>query len=231
MKRLRTPPGDDATAKANPPAYGQTERTTSGSAAFNWNRRLVAIGASAGGVEALNAVISQFPANCPATAIVQHIPASFLAGFVERMNKISEAHVQEAYDGAPLEAGSVYVAPADRHLEVRGGLRGYHCHLSDSAPVNGFRPSVDVLFASLGAAAGAHALGVIVSGMGRDGVAGLKAMREAGAKTLGQDERSSIVYGMPRAAFEMGAVERQVPLKLLANEILTICNICRTEMR
>ena len=125
--------------------------------------------------------------------------------------------------------GTIYIAPGACHLELRAGAKGYYCRLIDKEPVNGFRPSVDVLFQSVAEVAGAHAVGVIMSGMGRDGVKGLKAMREAGASTLGQDAASSAVYGMPKAAFEIGAVERQVPLGRLAIEILKLTNSQTTE--
>ena len=203
----------------------------SNGAHFNWDGRIVAIGASTGGVEALAAVISQFPANCPATLIVQHIPANFIKRFAERLNRMSAAEVEEASDGALLGPGTIYIAPGNRHLELRAFASGYRCRLADREPVNGFKPSVDVLFHSVASVVGAHAIGVIMSGMGRDGVNGLKAMREAGARTLGQDAASSAVYGMPKAAFEVGAVERQLPLGRLAKEILNLSNCHITEAR
>jgi len=196
---------------------------------FTWDGRIVAIGASTGGVEALSEMISRFPANGPAVLVVQHIPAPYIKRFTERLNRISAARVEEAFDGAPLGPGTIYIAPGACHLELRTGARGYHCRLIDKEPVNGFKPSVDVLFQSVADVARGHAIGVIMSGMGRDGVKGLKAMREAGASTLGQDAASSAVYGMPKAAFEVGAVERQVPLGRLAMEILKLTNAQATE--
>jgi two-component system chemotaxis response regulator CheB len=176
-------------------------------------------------------VISQFPANGPAALVVQHIPAAYIRRFAERLNRISAARVEEAFDGAPLGPGTIYIAPGACHLELRTGAKGYYCRLIDKEPVNGFRPSVDVLFQSVADVAGARAIGVIMSGMGRDGVKGLKAMREAGACTLGQDAASSAVYGMAKAALEMGAIERQVPLGRLAMEILKLTNSQTTEAR
>src|SRR5438477_798300 len=137
---------------------------------FTWDGRIVAIGASTGGVEALTEMISQFPANGPAALVVQHIPAPYIKRFAERLNRISAARVEEAVHGAPLGPGVIYVAPGTHHLELRAGANGYHCRLIDKEPVNGFRPSIDVLFHSVANAAGAHAVGVIMSGMGRDGV-------------------------------------------------------------
>ena len=198
---------------------------------FTWNGTLAAIGASAGGVEALMIVVKGFPAACPATLIVQHIPAGFVSGFAKHLNEACPARVCEAYDAAPLAPGIVYIAPADRHLEVFDGPSGWSCLLRDSEPVNGFRPSVDVLFNSVARAAGSRAVGVIMTGMGRDGAEGLMKMREVGAVTLGQDRRTSTVYGMPKVAFESGAVERQVSLRGIAPAILDICNARLTENR
>ena len=190
---------------------------------FRPNGALVAIGSSTGGVEALLQVLSIFPDNCPPTVITQHMPATFTKSFARRLDSACAAHVEEASDGAPLEVGRIYLAPGgDRHLAVEraGGLR---CRLLEGPPVNGHSPSVDVLFGSVATTMGAKALGVILTGMGRDGARGLLAMREAGARSLGQDEASSVVYGMPRAAFELGAVERQASLSRLGGLILDAC--------
>jgi len=176
---------------------------------------VLAIGSSTGGVEALSA----FPADCPATVVTQHMPASFTRSFAARLNKVSAATVSEAEDGAPLKPGHVYIAPGgEAHLAVSGG----RCRLVAADPVNGHRPSVDVLFGSV-AQLGRPMTGVILTGMGKDGARGLLAMRQAGARTLGQDEASCVVYGMPRAAFELGAVERQLPLSRMAPAILESC--------
>jgi two-component system chemotaxis response regulator CheB len=182
--------------------------------------RLIAIGSSTGGVEALITVLSRFPANCPPTVITQHMPATFTKSFSERLDRMCAPKVAEAYDGAPLEPGRVYIAPGgESHLEVTGSgpLR---CRLSTGPAVNGHRPSVDVLFQSVAKVAGPRAVGAILTGMGRDGAEGLLAMRKAGGHTFGQDESSCVVYGMPKAAFEIGAVERQAPLDKIANELL-----------
>ncbi|WP_313472284.1 chemotaxis response regulator protein-glutamate methylesterase [Brevundimonas sp.] len=180
---------------------------------------ILAIGASTGGVEALLNILTAFPANCPATVVTQHMPATFTKSFAARLDKASGATVTEAVDGAPLMPGHVYIAPGgERHLEVSGG----RCRLVAGDTVNGHRPSVDVLFHSV-ARLGRPMTGVILTGMGKDGAKGLLAMRQAGARTLGQDEASSVVYGMPRAAFELGAVERQLSLPRLAPAILDLC--------
>ena len=188
---------------------------------------VVAIGSSTGGVEALLTVISNFPANCPPTVITQHMPATFTKSFAARLDRATKARVQEAYDNAPLEPGHVYLAPGgERHLEVvrAGGLR---CRLREGEPVSGHRPSVDVLFHSVAQAAGPRAAGAILTGMGRDGAQGLKAMRDAGARTVGQDEASCVVYGMPRSAFEIGAVERQAPIEAIGPTLLTLAQKSR----
>jgi two-component system, chemotaxis family, protein-glutamate methylesterase/glutaminase len=182
--------------------------------------RVIAIGSSTGGVEALITVLSRFPANCPPTVITQHMPATFTRSFSLRLDRICAPTIAEAHDGAVLEPGRVYIAPGgEHHLEI-SGAGTLRCRLTSAGPVNGHRPSVDVLFHSVARAAGAHAVGAILTGMGRDGAEGLLAMRKAGARTFGQDEASSVVYGMPKAAFEIGAVERQAPLDRLAAELL-----------
>jgi len=182
---------------------------------------ILAIGASTGGVEALLTIISAFPANCPATVVTQHMPATFTASFAARLNKASAATVTEAVDGAPMMPGHVYIAPGGlTHLEVAGTTP--RCRLSEGDTVSGHRPSVDMLFRSV-ARLRRPMTGVILTGMGRDGAQGLLEMREAGAHTLGQDEASSVVYGMPRVAHEVGAVERQLPLARISSAILDLC--------
>ncbi|WP_297512166.1 chemotaxis response regulator protein-glutamate methylesterase [uncultured Caulobacter sp.] len=188
---------------------------------------VVAIGSSTGGVEALLSILQLFPDTCPPTVITQHMPATFTASFAARLDRASGAKVQEATDGALLEAGKVYVAPGGAtHLEVvrSAGLR---CRLVQGDPVSGHRPSVDVLLKSVANAVGDKAIGVILTGMGRDGAQGLLALRKAGARTLGQDEASCVVYGMPRAAFEIGAVEKQVSLSSMGQSILDLASARR----
>lgn len=182
---------------------------------------VLAIGASTGGVEALLTILQGFPADCPATVITQHMPATFTKSFAARLDKVCAPTVAEAEDGAPVKPGHVYIAPGgEAHLEVSGAAP--RCRLVRSETVNGHRPSVDVLFHSV-ARLGRPMTGVILTGMGKDGAQGLLAMRAAGARTLGQDENSSVVYGMPRAAHEIDAVERQLPLHRLRPAILDLC--------
>jgi two-component system, chemotaxis family, protein-glutamate methylesterase/glutaminase len=181
-------------------------------AAYKPDGRIVAIGASTGGVEGLIAVIAGYPENCPPTLITVHMPSPFTRSFARRLDGLTGAKIAEAEDGAPIEVGRVYLAPGTlTHLEAAGGAHP-RCRLSNHEQVNGHRPSVDVLFQSTAKAFGPRAVGVILTGMGRDGASGLLAMRRAGASTLGQNEASSVVYGMPKVAFEIGAVERQLAL-------------------
>jgi len=189
---------------------------------FRVGRKIVAIGSSTGGVEALIAVLQKFPANCPPTVITQHMPPSFTRSFAERLNRLCAPVVQEASDGARLEIGKIYLAPGgERHLQV-ASASAPHCRLVEGGPVNGHRPSVDALFDSVAELAGRNAVGVILTGMGRDGAAGLLKMRHAGARTIGQNEKTCVVYGMPRVAFELGAVEQQFPLNAIGEEILKL---------
>jgi two-component system chemotaxis response regulator CheB len=188
------------------------------------NGKIVAIGSSTGGVEALMTLVERLPANCPPIVITQHMPGTFTKSFAERMNRASAAQVSEAKDGDPLVPGHVYLAPGGlTHLEIEGADRP-RCRVTAGDLVNGHRPSVDVLFNSVAKVAKARAVGVILTGMGQDGARGLLTLRGAGAKTLGQDEASCVVYGMPKAAFELGAVERQLPLEKIAAAILNHTN-------
>ena len=183
--------------------------------------RLVAIGASTGGVEALIAILKQYPRNCPPTVITLHMPSPFTSSFAQRLDRLCAPKVSEAVEGAPILPGHVYLAPGGAaHLEVTGGSR-LRCRLRMGDLVGGHRPSVDVLFNSVAKTCGAGAMGVILTGMGRDGAAGLLAMRNAGAQTLGQNESTCVVYGMPKVAFELGAVEKQVPLNKIGTEIVS----------
>lgn len=189
---------------------------------YRGGRKIVAIGSSTGGVEALITVLQKFPANCPPTVITQHMPATFTKSFAERLNRLCAPAVEEATDGARLQTGKIYLAPGgERHLQVVNHSAPT-CRLLDKDPVNGHRPSVDVLFDSVAELAGRNAVGVILTGMGRDGAAGLLKMRHAGARTIGQNEKSCVVYGMPRVAYELGAVEQQFPLNAIGEEILKL---------
>jgi two-component system chemotaxis response regulator CheB len=191
--------------------------------AFSPDGRIVAIGSSTGGVEALIAILSQFPPNCPPTVISQHMPETFTKSFADRLNRLCAPAVSEAADGELILPGHIYLAPGHSHLEI-SGLQNPRCRLSSAERVNGHRPSVDVMFASVLKTSGAKSVGVILTGMGRDGAAGLLALRQAGAETLGQNEASCVVYGMPKVAQEIGAVKQQLPLEKIAARLLQMTN-------
>ncbi|MGH8188639.1 MAG: protein-glutamate methylesterase/protein-glutamine glutaminase [Steroidobacteraceae bacterium] len=182
--------------------------------------RIVAVGASTGGTEAIRELLEALPADAPAVVIAQHIPAAFSKPFAERMNRCSPMSVCEAQDGQYILPGHAYVAPGDRHLLVeRDGAR-YRCRLSDGPPVNRHRPSVDVMFRSVAQNVGPNAVGIILTGMGEDGARGLKEMMEAGAHTIAQDEASSVVWGMPGTAVRLGAARQVLALQRIPPELL-----------
>lgn len=191
-------------------------------AAYKPGNKVLTIGSSTGGVEALLTMLANFPENCPPTLITQHMPGTFTPSFAARLDRAIAPSVVEAFDGAPLKPGQIYLAPGGKaHLTIAGSSQ-LHCKLVDSDPVNGHRPSVDVLFRSA-ARLGARAVGVILTGMGRDGAAGLLEIRNASGRTIGQDENSCVVFGMPRVAAEMGAVEKQLPLEKIGTLALQHC--------
>ena len=186
---------------------------------FKTTDQLIALGASTGGTEAIRQVLAAMPADSPAMVITQHIPEAFSRSFAERMNSCSQLTVSEACDGDQILPGHVYIAPGDRHLMViRDGAR-FRCALSDGPPVNRHRPSVDVMFRSVAQNIGPNALGVILTGMGDDGARGLLEMKQAGAKTIVQDEKSSVVWGMPGEAVKLGCVDAVVPLLGIAKKV------------
>ena len=185
--------------------------------------RLIAIGASTGGTEAIKDVLMGMPADAPAIVIAQHIPAAFSGPFAARMDRTCAMRVCEATDGQQIVPGHVYIAPGDWHLRVvRDGAR-YVCRLDQTAPVNRHRPSCDVLLRSVAENAGVNAVGTILTGMGDDGARGLLAMREAGCRTVIQDEATSVVWGMPGAAHKLGAAEQVLPLGRIADALLDYC--------
>jgi two-component system chemotaxis response regulator CheB len=192
-------------------------------ATYSSTEKLIAVGASTGGVEALQALLVAFPANAPAILITQHMPAAFTENFARRLDQLCAVSVSQAEDGVRVLPGHVYVAPGGRHLELARSGANYICRVHDGAPMSGHRPSVDVLFQSVAQMAGADSVGVILTGMGRDGAQGLLAMRRAGASTIGQDEATCVVYGMPKAALDCGAVEIELPLGRIPEQILHRC--------
>lgn len=184
--------------------------------------KVIAIGASTGGTEAIKKVINDLPPNTPGIVIVQHMPAGFTKTFADRLNDTALMQVKEAENGDRVVQGRILIAPGDFHMKVvrRGGY--YLVELNSEEKVSGHRPSVDVLFDSVATHVGRNAYGVILTGMGSDGAKGLRAMRDAGARTLGQDEASCVVYGMPKVAFDLGGVEKQVHLDRMATELMNL---------
>ena len=201
------PAAAGAGASNIPPRYSADAilPKTSAPKQFRTTDRIIAIGASTGGTEAIRNVLIELPADTPGIVIAQHIPKAFSTPFAKRMNACCQMTVYEAEDGQQVLPGHVYIAPGDRHLLlVRDGAR-YVCKLDDGPPVNRHKPSVDVLFRSVAQQAGRNAIGVILTGMGKDGAEGLKEMRDAGSPTIAQDEATCVVYGMPREAVALGA--------------------------
>ncbi|MCE8034493.1 MAG: chemotaxis response regulator protein-glutamate methylesterase [Halomonas sp.] len=185
------------------------------------SEKLIIIGASTGGTEAIRSVLEPLPANSPAILITQHMPGGFTRSFAERLNRLCNITVKEASDGERVLPGHAYIAPGDAHLKLARSGANYVAKLDDGPPVNRHRPSVDVLFHSAATQAGRNAIGVILTGMGKDGAAGLLEMRQAGSSTLAQDEASCVVFGMPREAIALGgAVEvaslDDIPERLMA---------------
>ena len=183
-------------------------------------QKLIAIGSSTGGVEALKEFLVQFPRNTPGIIIVQHMPSNFTAHFANRLNSICELDVREAKNGDTVSQGLVLIAPGDLHMVLRRSGHRYFVQLGSGEKVSGHRPSVDVMFNSVSKYAGANAIGVILTGMGADGAKGLLNMRSNGAMTFGQDKQSSTIYGMPKVAYEKGAVIEQGSLSDLPSKIL-----------
>jgi two-component system chemotaxis response regulator CheB len=209
------------------PQQRQAFRPSSGSPLSPSDRRLVLIGSSTGGVEALRYILPALPADLPPIAVVQHIPAYFSKAVADRINSLSGLEVREAADNDPLLPGVCLIAPGDFHMMiVKEG--GYRVRLIQTPPVHHCRPAVDVLFRSAAAAAGPHALGVILTGMGSDGARGLQAIKQAGGRCLAQDEASSVIYGMPRAAVALGVVDRSVSLQSMPQAIVDNLNQLRS---
>ncbi len=184
--------------------------------------RVIFVGASTGGTEALKSFLLGIPADCPPILVVQHMPETFTASFAARLNKLCRPHVIESKGGENLSPGMVYIAPGHSHMKVRRTGTGMATELLSTPPVNRHRPSVDVLFDSAATVVGRNAIGVILTGMGKDGANGLLHMRQAGARTFGQNEASCVVYGMPREAALIGAVEEVLALEEIPGRILAL---------
>lgn len=185
---------------------------------------LIAIGASTGGVEAVHSILQSLGGNLPPMVVSQHILKTFGGPFAERLDRVSQLNVAVARDGAPLKRGHVYVAPGDRHLSVRKSSLGLTARVLDKEKVNGHRPSVDVMFDSVSRSVGASAAGVLLTGMGNDGAEGLLRMKKQGAITVAQDEASSVVWGMPKAAVALGAASHVLALSKVASFLTRIAS-------
>ena len=210
---MKLPNRSAEAASSPPPVRTALTRTT---------LKIVAIGASTGGTEALKEVLVRYPANAPATVVVQHMPEQFTRAFAERLNGLCAVEVREAQSGDTLRAGLVLIAPGNKHMVLERSGAVYAVLVKDGPRVHHQRPAVDVLFRSVARHAGRNAIGVILTGMGADGADGLLEMRQAGAHTIAQDEATCVVYGMPKEAVQAGAVERVAPIKAVTDEILAV---------
>ncbi|HHY12154.1 MAG TPA: chemotaxis response regulator protein-glutamate methylesterase [Firmicutes bacterium] len=190
-------------------------------------RQIVAIGASTGGTEAIKAILSRYPTNCPGTLIAQHMPATFTRSFANRLDDICLASVKEAESDDEVQPGRVLLAPGNLHMVLRRDGARYYVKIKDGPYVNYQKPSVDVLFRSVARYAGKNAVGVILTGMGSDGARGLKAMRDAGANTIAQDEESCVVFGMPKAAINIRAAGFVLPLPDIPEKVVSLINKSR----
>lgn len=201
-----------------------SQRVALSSAMIKTTDTIIAIGASTGGTEALKELLEVLPPNAPPIIITQHMPERFTKTYADRLNQLCRISVKEAEDGDAVIAGHALVAPGNYHMTlVRSGAR-YSVRLSQDAPVNRHRPSVDVMFDSVARYAGGNSVGVILTGMGGDGARGMLAMKEAGAYTIAQDEATCIVYGMPKEAVKLGGVDKILPLQMIARAVLSGAN-------
>lgn len=212
-----------ATAKILHMKPGASTQKITGSSSIDDNR-IIAIGASTGGTEVINNVLEQLPPSVPGIVVVQHIPPKFSRMFAERLNDTIALEVREASTGDYLQKGHVLVAPGDQHMRIKRIGDKYKVECFKGEKVNGHCPSVDVLFESVAKEAGSRAIGIILTGMGYDGAKGLLSMRKKGARTIGQDEESSVVYGMPKVAYNIGAVEKQAALHQIPRIIYSMLN-------
>jgi len=196
-----------------------------GSAMLRTTHKILAIGASTGGTEAIRRIVPSLPVNTPATVICQHMPANFTTSFAQRLNELSQMEVREAKNGDLLAPGVALLAPGNFHMLLRRSGARYFVEVKTGPPVHHQRPAVDVLFHSVARAAGRNAVGVILTGMGRDGADGMLAMHEAGAVTIAQDERTCVVFGMPKEAIAAGGVDKVLPIQKIAGEIVNVLSV------
>ncbi|MCB1995284.1 MAG: chemotaxis response regulator protein-glutamate methylesterase [Rhodoferax sp.] len=210
-----------AAAPRERPEGASAVSVATGGALAETTDRIVAIGTSTGGTVALEIVLRELPVTCPGIVVVQHMPQAYTEAFAERLDRCCAIRVRQATDGERVLPGQALIAPGGRHLQVRRQGGYYHAVVRDGPPVSRHRPSVNVLFGSVAQQAGRNAVGILMTGMGDDGARGLLEMHEAGARTYAQDERSCVVFGMPREAIRMGAVDEVLPLERLHEAVLS----------
>jgi two-component system chemotaxis response regulator CheB len=216
LQRRPAPVARDVASQAPRISTSFTRRAPSG---FH-PRQIIAIGASTGGVQALSEVLTQLPTGLPGIAITQHIPPYFSRVFAERINGLAAIEVREAVEGDLLQPGLALIAPGDYHMTLAWAGNGYKVSLNQKPPVHHCRPAVDVMFRSIAECPGARVVAAILTGMGSDGAMGMKSLKTLGARTIAQDEQSSVVYGMPRAAVELGVVDQVLPLSQIADALI-----------
>ncbi|MBW1857060.1 MAG: chemotaxis response regulator protein-glutamate methylesterase [Deltaproteobacteria bacterium] len=211
-----------ATGERSSVSSGSIQTKMASNALSMTTNKIIAIGASTGGTEALKTVLTGMPPNAPGTLVVQHMPANFTTSFAERLNELSAMTIKEARDGDSLVNGVALIAPGNYHMLLKRSGARYYVQVKKGPLVHHQRPAVDVLFHSVAAYAGGNAVGVILTGMGSDGALGLLKMKEAGARTMAQDEKSCIVFGMPKEAIKLGAAEKVLPLANIAQAALNM---------
>jgi two-component system chemotaxis response regulator CheB len=205
---------------ASPTAEPTVRRSVPTATPFKGTHKVIAVGASTGGTEALRELLTALPPDAPGVVVVQHMPEKFTQSFAQRLDGLCKVRVREARDGDRVLPGHVLIAPGNHHLEVVRSGANYLARVFQSPPVSGHRPSVDVLFDSCSRSLGTNAVAVILTGMGADGARGMLAMRRAGARTIAQDEASCVVFGMPREAIACGAVDQVLPLHRISGAAL-----------
>ena len=222
MRRVHTGAAITPTLRPKLTADAMLEAQAASSVAMaNTTDKVVAIGTSTGGTQALEAVLTKLPAVTTGIVIVQHMPEKFTAMFAERLNNLCKIEVREAKDGDRVIPGRALIAPGGQHMMLKRSGAQYYVAVADGPVVNRHKPSVDVLFRSVAQIAGRNALGVIMTGMGDDGARGMKEMHDAGAQTVAEDESTCVVFGMPKVAIDMGGVDRIVPLDKIPQEIIS----------
>jgi len=190
---------------------------------LNTTDKIIAIGSSTGGTEAVKELLLGLPSDVAGIVIAQHIPPVFSASFARRLDEITSLNVSEARSGDQVRPGTVYVAPGDKHLRIRRSGAKYYCELDEGPEVNRHKPSVEVLFRSVAQCAGPNAMGIMLTGMGADGAQGMLEMKQQGSFNVAQDEKTSVVWGMPGSAVKLGAVEKVLPLNKIADEVIAYC--------